>query len=684
MRKFTPLATLFCCAELMAQTVIMNDSIALQEVTITSQARVEQAIDGDLYIPEKLQKQHSANGVELLKAMNYPGLEIDLLTKSISHTSGMVQLRINNVVSSINDLQSIDASLVKNIRFVTMPGLKYGKDVGLVINIRCKRGDIGTSAAITTMNALTTSYNDVGTWGKLTTQNSEWGLTYNFRQNSNEDVVTKTKQNYSDSSLPSNIDKEGRYNKCNFTSHNATLSYNFISSDTKHVFDIKLSGLHSGFPRRELIENTISDGSASTSITYNKSKENVPAVKLYYACDIDSVNSISAYWTGAYVSNKYDRGFVADDITSIYHVDGKKRTMHGELNYSRSLRNGTFDVGLHYDASTTKNEYTDNTLSSYAMHNDEQFLYAERQINNKRAQWKVGVGGNRQHFSNDGYSYTFWSIKPYLTFRFAFNDKLTMRYRFIRESYSPSLTDLTNYARRDDVYEVTVGNSELKPYNDNQNELRVGLDLGNTYFDLTTNYNIATNAIYTCNPTYDASQGVYLFTKTNGATKHKLKVELYAEQYLFERRLLVYAMPFIVRDIVDTEEYVHTNTNVALKTGMTLYMKAFAVNMGYGAPTETLSDNTLMHNYATSDLSVSYNSRRFSAKIGVRNLFASDGTGMKTTRLSSDAIEEFEQRNRAFGNMVYVGATWNIKQAKRQRRINVISTNADSDGGIVK
>ena len=91
-----------------------------------------------------------------------------------------------------------------------------------------------------------------------------------------------------------------------------------------------------------------------------------------------------------------------------------------------------------------------------------------------------------------------------------------------------------------------------------------------------------------------------------------------------------------------------------------------------------------MHNYATSDLSVSYNSRRFSAKIGVRNLFASDGIGMKTHRLSPNAKEEFEQRNRAFGNMVYVGATWNIKQAKRQRRINVISTNADTDGGIVK
>ena len=151
MKKLLIIFVLLSCVNSFAQTIITNDSIALQEVTITSQARVEQAIDGDLYIPEKLQKQHSANGVELLKAMNYPGLEIDLLTKSISHTSGMVQLRINNVVSSINDLQSIDASLVKSIRFIAMPGLKYGKDVGLVINVRCKRGDIGTSAAITTM-----------------------------------------------------------------------------------------------------------------------------------------------------------------------------------------------------------------------------------------------------------------------------------------------------------------------------------------------------------------------------------------------------------------------------------------------------------------------------------------------------------------------------------------------------
>ena len=669
----------------MAQNVIANDSITLQEVTVASNVRVEQNADGAIYIPNVLQKQHSANGAELLKAMNFPALNVDLLQKSISYPSGgAVQLRINNVLSSLSNLQSIDASLVKSIRFITMPGLKYGNDVGLVIDVRCKRADVGTSAALTTMNSLTTLYNDVGTWGKITTQNSEWGINYNFRQNSNSDVVTATTQSYADGSLPLNIRKDGKYNKSNFTSHNAVLSYNFVSPNAKHLFDIKLLGNFAGFPHRELSERTIADSVASVSVTNNKSNEAAPSLKLYYAYDIDSLRSVSAYWTGGFISNKYDRGFISDDVLSVYHVDGEKFTMHGELNFSQTLSTGRFDIGAHADASSTTNEYSNDASTSYSIHTDEQFLYAERLTKFSKVQMKIGIGGNRLHFSSDEAAYTFWSVEPYLTLRVALGNQLTMFYRFNRNSYSPSLADLTDYARRDDMYEITVGNSELKPYNDNQNELIFALDLGDTYFDLTANYNLATDAIYMREPIFDDLQNVYFISKANGATTHNLKLSLYAERYLVERKLFIYAMPTIARDIVDADEYVHTNTDISLKVGAQLYVKDFAVNAGYGTPTETLSSYALMHNFATSDVSVSYNKRRFSAKIGVRNLFAKDGTGMKVSRLSANAPKEFEQHNRAFGNMVYVGATWNIKQQKQQRRLKVVSTNANTDSGIVK
>ena len=97
--------------------------------------------------------------------LNYPGLGVDLVQKSISYTSsGDVQIRINHVVSSVEDLLSQQPSNIKNVRFVTMPGQKYGKDISLVIDVATKRADRGYEAGLSTMDAVNANYHDESLW----------------------------------------------------------------------------------------------------------------------------------------------------------------------------------------------------------------------------------------------------------------------------------------------------------------------------------------------------------------------------------------------------------------------------------------------------------------------------------------------------------------------------------------
>ena len=318
----------------------VDDTLSLQEVIVSGKSHIRHGIDGDVYVPNSLQKKHSANGLELLSAMNYPGIRVDLVKKDISYiSSGEIQIRIDNVISSVDDLHNLDISRIKNIQFITMPGLKYGKSISIVVNVVCKSRNQGTSASITTMNALSSNYNDISVSGKQVKGNTEWGLMYNLRTNNNEDVYTQTKLFYNNNEyhLPEYIFKEGHYNRSVYTLHNVSVTYNYLSPNNKHVVDCKLNGNFSGFPQRELEENVMIGDVLSTNITQNKSRQAIPSIKLNYLWKIDSLSALSVYWTGAYIRSKYNRGFKTAQSNDTYSVDGSKHSLHGELNYNRKL-----------------------------------------------------------------------------------------------------------------------------------------------------------------------------------------------------------------------------------------------------------------------------------------------------------------------------------------------------------
>ena len=666
----------------------VDDTLSLQEVIVSSKSHIRHGVDGDVYVPNSLQKKHSANGLELLSAMNYPGIRVDLVNKDISYiSSGEIQIRIDNVISSVDDLHNLDISRIKNIQFITMPGLKHGKNISIVVNVVCKSRNQGTSASITTMNALSSNYNDISASGKQVKGNAEWGLMYNLRTNNNEDVYTQTKLFYNNNEyhLPEYIYKKGHYNRSVYNSHNVSLPYNYLSPNNKHIVDCKLNGNFSGFPQRELEENVMTGDVLSTNITQNKSRQAIPSIKLNYIWNIDSLSALSVYWTGAYVKSKYNRGFKTAQSNDTYTVDGSKHSLHGELNYNRKLLPiSSIDIGFHCDASNTSNIYTYGSINSYTMHNDGQFLFFEYKLATNKLQLKTGIGGERIHYRSGDSSYTFWAICPYIIVGYNFNDNYSLTYKFDRNSHSPSLADLTTFTRRDDIYEETIGNSKLKQYNSNSSELKMDADYGDTFLRLLLNYDYSANGIYTRCHQYDKDFDGYIFSKWNGAKTHKLQLSLYGEQYLFGKRIFVYAMPYMVRDIINTNEYAHTNTFFSIKAWLSVYLNNFSLDYDYDSPSEILESENLLRNTGTTNLCISYRKNNLSLKIGIRNLFNSKGVGTLEERLTTNATRSLETRNRAFGNMIYIGASWNIKSGKQHKSSSIVSTNTNLDGGIIK
>ena len=523
------------------------------------------------------------------------------------------------------------------------------------------------------MNALTTSYNDDNVWLKFTSKQSEFGVRYNFKQNSNEKVKTMSRQHFiGDGNDAVDIDKDGKYSDSHYTSHDVTLSYN-ITNSKKRVFDAKLSTCWNGFPDRYLIEHIIDNSNQYEMTTFNKNNEKCPMLKLYCGDAIGN-NTISVYLAAAYASSTYDRSVNASMLKNTYNVKGEKYSSLGEINFSHSFTNASeLSIGYQQTGEFTNNQYKTEREYFATMHNDSQYLFAAYNSKLQEMSLILSAGVSREHFNGENDKYTFWSFRPNIIFNYSLSDKMILAYSYERSTSVPKLAQLTEFTRLDNKYEQVVGNSNLKPFTTDRNEVKLNYDLGKTYFSLSFNYDYSHKMI--CDAPVSLSNGIYTYSFWNGANKHHFNFSFYAEQYLFDKKFFIYVMPYMVRDIM-TRGIKHTNSYCSVKAGCSIYWGNFNMDFDYSSSSEDLTGETLLHNFA--------NNRNLSVKCGMKNLFRNSGTGSREDYLSNIAFSCKEIRNYAFGNMLYLALSWNLSSGKKHIQQKVKASNANLDTGIIK
>lgn len=663
-------------------------NIMLENIVVESK-NILHNTDGETYIPKMSQRKLAANGLDLIDKMKIPGLKIDEVQKTVnSITPGEVQIRINGVEATIDELTALLPSQIKSINYITMPGMRYGKDVSSVLDLKVARVAAGYAMGINAMNALSTLYNDDNIWGRFNFGKSELGVRYTFKFNDNNKVNTTERQLFQmGTGQTKEICKEGRYEGSKYNVHNLVLSYNYAG--TKRVFDVKLESGWNSFPDRTLIENVLDDNSKYQSTIDYKDKGRSTAVKLYYAEKFNERHDLSAYLTLSQSNSDYERGFQMPYAKEQYNVDGSKYSAYGELNYSiRFKKNSTLAFGYQQGGAYTRNDYIqqdDNTFAT-RIHDDMQYLFTEYSGKFNSLSLKLGIGGSHEHFSNTTSSYSYWMLRPNVNLQYAFTDNLSLSYQYQNECNTPSLSQLTPFLKRDNYYEYSIGNEKLKPYHSNIHTMKFTYATKPSYIYLSANYIRNNNSIVECpvkrmesnNETY------FLYTEDNDADTHRLQVNLYADHYFFNNKLLIYVMPGFVRDIVNGKEYTHTNSCWNVRTGASAYLGRFTIDCDYSSATESLYGETLVRQYGSANLSAAYKWNDLSVKLGIRNLFNPKGAGSETERLSDIVYSYNETRNKAFGNMIYLSVSWNFSNGKKSNNARVINKNASTDTGIIK
>lgn len=152
-----------------------EQTVTLDEVTVKG-AKVVSKVDGQTIYPTEAQKNASNNGYSILQKLALPNIRVDVVEHTITSfdSKGDVQIRINGIIVSKEEIQALDPKLISKVDYIDNPGVRYGEDVACVIDFITRRADSGYTLGTDLTSALTLFDVDGTVYGQwnyvLTTQ----------------------------------------------------------------------------------------------------------------------------------------------------------------------------------------------------------------------------------------------------------------------------------------------------------------------------------------------------------------------------------------------------------------------------------------------------------------------------------------------------------------------------------
>ena len=247
MKRFLIICMVACAWTAAAQE---EKSVTLDEVTVKG-ARVVQKVDGQWFYPSPQLIETSTNGYSLLAKLTLPHIRVDEAMNSITALTnlGSVQVRINDVIATREDLQTLDLKGVEHIEYVDNPGVRYGEDVAYIINIKLKKPVSGYVIGTQLTNTLTAVNGNESLYAKANRGRSEFGLSYSLDYQDFKGAEYDERSTYQlESGDIVTMHRKSLSSRSRNLSHNAQLTYSL--SDSSYVLQAKLMGSADIHPQR--------------------------------------------------------------------------------------------------------------------------------------------------------------------------------------------------------------------------------------------------------------------------------------------------------------------------------------------------------------------------------------------------------------------------------------------------
>ncbi len=464
---------------------IDSAAIALNEVVVTA-AKVINEADRKILLPTSKQMKAATNGFNLLQQLNLKRIQVDVLRNTIAASGGgEVQLRINGVKSSIQEVMSLRPEDILRIEHHDDPGLRYG-GAEAVIDYITRRKESGGFVAFDFTESPHVPFGDNSITTKFNYKKSEFGFFYygGYRAMNHMWRENSETFNFSDGKSLTRLE-DGTPDKWAKNWHYMQMNYNYQEGQD-WFFNATLRANVNNDPKMNFKSYLypINNKTNGVNMTDRSSSwEHIPSLDLYYQRNLKNQQSLVLNVVGTYLDSNSQRYYKeiqgSNTLTDLFtNVDGNKYSIIGEGIYEKGFKAGRLSTGIKHTQSYTNNDYTGSSISQTNMRQSETYVYTEFQGKINKFNYSLGIGGSRSWFNQGGQGYQNYTFRPTASLKYNFNDYSFLRYRGKMYSTAPSLSDLGNVDQAIDSLQIRRGNSNLKPVMSYINSLNYDITKG--------------------------------------------------------------------------------------------------------------------------------------------------------------------------------------------------------------
>ena len=457
----------------------IDTTLHLNDVVIKA-ARVIHKVDRDIILPNAKIKENSSNGYDLLRKLHLPNLKVNEAQQSISSYLGGVQVRINDIKATVQDILALQPNDVTRIEYIDDPGVRYG-DAGLavVINYIVKKKYVGYVGGINTTQALWERFNNSNAFFRYNHKKSEFGLSYrlNYRWYDKRRKDSHAVYLQPDG-LERTVDYVGQDAEMTYNSHNLQLSYN-LADPGKYSLNVRFGLGWSNSPYNKKLQKVFETGRQDLLLFTNDfGHDRNPVLDIYYSLNLPKKQSLIINVVGTHLGsdnthrqNEYVLlGDVDETLNSSplhdygYEADGSKYSLITEAIYTKLLNKElSFSGGTNYAVSRTDNKYTGSQNVTTVLNSNNVYLFSQLDGRlGKIANFQLGVGANYISIEQGSVGFHKWTFRP--KFTLATNSIKNFRIRLTGSinPQVPSLSQLSEVRQQGSTMQANDGNSTLK------------------------------------------------------------------------------------------------------------------------------------------------------------------------------------------------------------------------------
>ena len=652
----------------------IKEGETLQEVTVKG-SKVVQRVDGQTIYPTRQQLESSTNGYSLLSKLTLPHLRIDPVMHTITALSnlGNVQVRINGIMASKEDLLALDMKAVQHIDYIDNPGVRYGEGIAYVVNIIVKKPVSGYDIGADLTNTLTAVNGDETVYGKFNYGKSEFGVNYslgyqNFKGTGYEEQATyELESGEKRSILRQQLDGQNKS-----LNHNIQLTYSL--SDSNYVFQSKLSASRDIQPHRSWSKfDSFEDRSSSRTSS--------PALDLYFHRDFKRHQSLTANAVATYIKTD-SHAEHNEGGNYAYNVTGKTYSLWTEAVYENRLKPFTLSLGAQYGQKYINNVYSGDANADNAMRSSTLYFFGQLKGRLGKLGYMGGLGVSTRYYRQAEWNDRFLLFRPKLTVAYPLARNLRAKYDFEVSQHVSQIALVSDVSIKQNAMETLVGNPEITPNRVTSHDLRLTYSTPRIMSELQGYWRLNAD----CNmEKYTRKDGHFFQTQTNAGNECSFFfIQSYNRWEAIPEHLSITLYGGIYRFYNFTDNYRHTYTAFNGGASVEAYLGRWTLTAYADNGWNFMEGEHRGHQAPAWYLTASYQLKNITLSLYAQHPFCARPLTNKTEVLSRYIHKDITQHSRDLGNMLTLNITWHLSSGRKYRDIQRTMNHRDTETGILQ